>query len=1118
MSNSIRNILLIEDNIADVELIREMLNEVEGSYALTEAGRLSSGLKILKEDAFDIILLDLELPDSSGIDTFLTILDQASDVPVIILTVFADEKLAAEAISQGGQDYLIKGRIDSILLERSIRYAIDRKRSEAKLRRMSRRTELILETAGEGILGLDTEGTIIFLNNAAAAMLGYTTDEVIGKNCLIMFHHSTLGGIPYPAEKCPVDAAFRHDSDQYGEEVFWRKDGSSFPVYFTSRPLYEENKRIGAVVTFRDISERKRAEEALRESEERFRQMADAMPQLVWTADHDGRVDYYNKRVNEFEGFELKPDGSWHWQPVLHPDDLEPTNRVWQHALETGSIYEIEHRVRKRDGAYHWYLSRGEPVRDNAGRIIKWYGTATNINAFKLAQEALRESEERFRTAFENAATGRVLTGTDGRFIRTNKSFCEMLGYSEEEIASLDFASLTHPDDLEISRETVRALLTGERELQRFEKRYLHKDGHTVWTLVSTFLFRDQMNQPLYFITDILDITERKKVEEQLKRAKELSDALNRINTVIHSTLDLDAIMQRVVVEAAQAIHVEASSIGLFEGPAFVMRYMHNMPQDLMGQRLTSDSVRGVYCAALAKDVVASNEVSQDNRVNVWFWRKYGIKSLMIAPLILREQVIGALTFYSISKALVFTDIHIDFARKLTTSLSLALENSRLFNDRKKMEEEMRQMAHHDPLTGLPNRRLFMDIMKVELNQANRHRKKMAILFLDLDRFKEVNDTLGHEAGDLILKEAASRLGTAVRKSDTIARIGGDEFNVILADIVRPEDIADIARKIVEAFRKPYRIMGHDLHSTTSIGISVYPDDSEETDTLLKYADIAMYNAKENGRNKYQFYNVSINFRSLERMRLENMLHRSLELGEMQVFYQPLVNIRTQRIVCAETLARWQHPYKGLLEAKEFIPAAEETGFISAIDEWTLKKACRQVRAWRNSGLSSVCVTVNLSARQFQNPHLVERVTSILHETGTPPSCLDIEITESTAMSNVEDTAVRLKQLAEMGIHISIDDFGTGYSSLSRLKRLPIKRLKIDQSFIRDISGDPDDKTIVRAVTAMAHNMNIIVVAEGVETEEQLEFLRKTGCDEMQGFLFSKPLPAEKFRELMSKR
>jgi len=608
----------------------------------------------------------------------------------------------------------------------------------------------------------------------------------------------------------------------------------------------------------------------------------------------------------------------------------------------------------------------------------------------------------------------------------------------------------------------------------------------------------------------------RKQAEETIRKAKELSDALNSLGNVIYSTLDIEIIMKKVVVEAAQAIGADGSSIGLFQGDSIVITYMYNMPRDFSGQHLSPDEAKDIHYAASVRDAVVFNSATPDDRINVYFWDHFGIRSMLAAPLIIRDKVIGVICFYCFSSAFSFTEIYVDFVRKLSKAISVALENVGLYEDRRRMEEKISHLAHHDELTGLPNRRLFASLLTLELAQSRRYKQKMAIFFLDLDQFKDINDTLGHAAGDELLKDVADRLKSTIRESDTVARIGGDEFNIMLPNIGHVEDIADIARKIVECFQKPFMIAGHELHMTTSIGISIYPDDGAGIDALLRNADIAMYHAKKEGRNTYQFYNPEINVRSVERIRLDNWLRNSIKRGELSVYYQPQVDIKTGKIVCAEALVRWRHPGMGLLDAAQFIPLAEETGFVTVIDEWVLQTVCAQARSWQDAGLTTGCLTVNMSARLLQSTELVDKVSRILGETEVLPDFIHLEITESMAMKNIGRTAARLKELSDMGIRIYIDDFGIGYSSLNYLKRLPIDCLKIDKSFIQDIAIDSDDRAIISAVTAMAHKMKIKVIAEGVETEEQLSFLRLAGCDEMQGFLYSRALPAEEFEELIT--
>lgn len=438
-------------------------------------------------------------------------------------------------------------------------------------------------------------------------------------------------------------------------------------------------------------------------------------------------------------------------------------------------------------------------------------------------------------------------------------------------------------------------------------------------------------------------------------------------------------------------------------------------------------------------------------------------------------------------------------------------------SERKRLEEAVRHQAYHDALTGLPNRMLFMDRLSLELSLAKRERRRVAVLVVDLDRFKGINDSLGHPIGDRLLQEIAERLSACVRQSDTVARIGGDEFALLLPALTHAEGAAVIAEKAVTSIEKPLLVGRHELRVSASIGISMYPDDGQTAETLLKHADIAMYHVKGQGRNNFQFYNAAMNLRTLERLLLESSLRRTIERGErggrgeLLLYYQPRIDLDTHRIVCAEALVRWKHPELGILGPLQFIPVAEETGLISRLDEWVLRAVCSQIKAWRQAGHPPPRVAVNISAYQFLQPRFTDMLGGVLCDAGIEPQSLEIEITENAAMRDIERATPLLSRLTEQGITFALDDFGAGYSSLGHLKRLPIQRLKIDKSFIRGIIVGRDDREIVNAVVALAHSLKMKVVAEGVETKEQAVFLQRAGCDEAQGFLLGEPLPAEGF-------
>lgn len=435
-------------------------------------------------------------------------------------------------------------------------------------------------------------------------------------------------------------------------------------------------------------------------------------------------------------------------------------------------------------------------------------------------------------------------------------------------------------------------------------------------------------------------------------------------------------------------------------------------------------------------------------------------------------------------------------------------------SERHAAQEHIRQLAYFDPLTGLPNRRLLQDRAEQALVSAEREGKRVALLFVDLDHFKTINDSLGHSSGDQLLSKVAQRLLGCVRRMDTVSRLGGDEFVVLLGEATL-EGTSEVARKILEVVACPCQIEQHQLGVTPSLGISLFPQDGGDFETLLKHADTAMYRAKESGRNTYRFFASEMNVAALERLQLENGLRQGLERGEFVLHYQPQINLASGRIIGAEALVRWLHPQTGLVSPGKFIPVAEISGLIVPIGEWVLREACRQNRSWQDAGLPPISIAVNISSVQFRGGQLEESVRSVLADSGLPPEFLELELTEGIVMGNADETVDILRRLSATGVKLAIDDFGTGYSSLSYLKRFPIDKLKIDQSFVRDIVSDPDDWAIATAVISLGHSLRLAVIAEGVEHAEQLEMLRIQGCDEVQGYYFSVPLPADEFAELL---
>ncbi len=577
----------------------------------------------------------------------------------------------------------------------------------------------------------------------------------------------------------------------------------------------------------------------------------------------------------------------------------------------------------------------------------------------------------------------------------------------------------------------------------------------------------------------------------ELAYIQELQTALRDRDLALNTSQRNLYLAERVIENSLEGIMItDPDAVIVSINPAFT-RLTGYTAQEAVGRRpslLSSGRHDGEFYAALWRRL----ETVGHWHGEIWNRRKNGeiYPELMTITAISDKD--GRLTNY----AALFSDI----------------------SELKENEERIKHLAYYDPLTGMPNRRLFEDRLQVALAHAHRNKMQLAVMFVDLDRFKRINDTLGHEMGDQLLMEVSRRLYDCLREDDTVARMGGDEFVVLLSEVSMPDDAAYIARRITAALTQPMRLAEQELVVTASVGISIYPEDGRTASTLIKNADTAMYRAKESGRNGYQMYAPAMNARTLEHLALESALHKALERGELCLHYQPLAAPGTHEVVAAEALLRWNHPDLGLVPPADFIPLAEDTGLIIPVGEWVLAEACRQLRQWQVLGRGDINVAVNISARQFRDPAFVPMVQRVVVGAGIEPARLTLELTESMLMDEALDTIRLLSRLHDMGFAVAMDDFGTGYSSLSYLKRFPIDILKIDRVFIRDIERSEDDAAIVSAIIRLAHSLRLEVVAEGVETAEQLEFLQREGCDLLQGYYFSRPLDAAGFTELLHRR
>jgi diguanylate cyclase (GGDEF)-like protein len=527
------------------------------------------------------------------------------------------------------------------------------------------------------------------------------------------------------------------------------------------------------------------------------------------------------------------------------------------------------------------------------------------------------------------------------------------------------------------------------------------------------------------------------------------------------------------------------------------------------GRGLTGTSFR-------TKRACIMNDFLTDQRTTHWHGlaSKGGTRSGASFPLLKGDQSVGVLLFLS-SERNTFTPGLVELLARLAENVSFALDNFDRDAEKKKAEEQIKYLATHDVLTGLPNRASFNQLMEFSIKSARRNNRKCAILFIDLDRFKVINDSLGHAAGDALLIEVGHRLRSCVRESDVTIRLGGDEFIVMLNEVSDNEQAAKVARKVLAAISPSFTLSGQECNTTASIGIAMFPADGTDVETLTKNADLAMYLAKEDGKNNFRFYTKGVKTPSIERLMLETSLRHALERDQFSLHYQPKVDLFTGQITGVEALLRWMHPTLGLLPPMQFIPLAEETGLIVPIGRWVLKEACAQNMAWQSQGLHAVSMAVNISPRQFVDENLLSDIDDALVRSGMPPALLQLEVTESMVMQNIQRATKLLDEVQSRGIRLAIDDFGTGYSSMSLMKQFPIDTIKIDRSFVRDLPDDSEDKAIAQAIISMGKALGMTVVAEGVENAEQETFLRNLACDEMQGFLFSKPVTPEEIASLL---
>jgi diguanylate cyclase (GGDEF)-like protein/PAS domain S-box-containing protein len=968
------------------------------------------------------------------------------------------------------------------------------------------------------------------------------------------------------------------------ESVLMSKDGTRIPCLFTGvRVVVNDQPCVLGIAA--DLRKLRHAEESLRLSEEDYRSLVDTIPEIVWKADWEGHVSLVGRKVETMLGYstaEIYQQGDSLWYNSVHIDDRERVRQAFESLIKEGTPYDIECRVRRKNGEWFWAHDRAAVTCDRNGTRVAT-GLLSDITERKAAEEALHK----LASIVEFSQDAIVGKNMDGEITSWNRAAEQMYGYTTAEAVGRHLSFLLPADKQAETRVLMERIGRGQ-PIECLETQRLTKGGSILDVSLSISPIKDGSGQVTGASAIARDITVRKRADEQLRLlSAALEAAANAIvitnyeGTIVwvnpaftsmtgYSKEEALGQNSRLLKSGEQAESYYASlwstisSGKVWNGEIVNKRkdgttYTEAMTITPVTRDVSNPANR--YFIAIKQDVTERKQIEQalrqaeenyraifEDAVIGIFQSTPGERYINVNPAMAHmlgyespHELVASITDISqqvyadpndreelkrlLKEQGMVKNFECAVYRKDGSKMWFSANVRAVFKDgvlvgyegtneditaRKVAEERVQFLAYYDALTGLPNRTLFRDRLAKALAGARRQEYRVAILFLDLDRFKDINDSLGHSVGDLLLQEVAERLKTWGREQDTVARLGGDEFLIMLTDVENVPDAAVTAQRLIDAMTTEFVVQGHSLKVSCSIGISIFPEHGEDGETLINRADAAMYSAKDYGRNHFRFFTEDMNAQAVERLTLENSLRLALEKKELFLMYQPQMQIATGRITGLEALLRWQHPDLGLVPPDKFIRIGENSGLILPIGEWVLRTACSQARKWQDEGLPPVRVAVNVSAIQFRQKNFCELVRRVLHETGLAPQYLELELTESLLLSNADLMLSVVQELTAMGLTLAIDDFGTGYSSFAYLRQFRISKLKIDRVFIRDVAVNPDDAAITTAIISMAKSLRLKVIAEGVENEAQMSFLRAHHCDEIQGYYFSKPLAVDK--------
>ena len=943
----------------------------------------------------------------------------------------------------------------------------ERKHMEDELRRSEEKYRTILENIEDGYSELDLRGNFIFFNEALYRIQGYPKEELIKKNYRDLMDEENAKKIFAIYNKVFTTG----ESEKEVPYEIITKSGDRRHLETSITPMKDASGRIFAFRGIvRDRTERRQAEETLRQSEEKYRNILESIQEGYFELDLAGNYTFVNGANGRFLGYTKEELVGMNFRQHTNEETAKKLYQPYRELYLTGKpIKALEVKAIRKDGTKVIYETSISLIRDSEGKPIGFRGVSRDITERKQAEETISHSEERYRTIIEQMEDGYFEIDFNGKFTFVNDAECNNLGYKREELIGMNhrlYADKKNSKALIIL--FIEVYKTGI-PIKAYALELTKKDGTKSYNEISVSLIRNSKGEPIGFRGIARNVTERKLMEESLRQSEE---------------------RYRTIIEELKEWYFETDIAGN-------ITYFNDIFANVLG--FSRKELTGLNFRSFIKKEDSDSVYRLFNQV---FKTGQSTKNFPY-EFISTDGTVTSAEFSVFPKQ--------DKEGKVCGFRGVGHD----ITARKRAEEKIKYMATHDSLTGLPNRLMFSQLLNHAIKSARRYTRQFAVLFIDLDRFKVINDTLGHEAGDQLLQEIAMRLKQTLRAVDVVARLGGDEFVILIEEISDSSQVATVSHNILTTIIKPITIMGQECHITASIGISVFPKDAEDEQSLMKNADMAMYLAKEKGKNNYQFYSEDIQSKSLERLSIETNLRFALERNELSLHYQAKLDFKTNAITGVKALLRWQNPYLGSVTPTQFIPVAEESGLIIPIGRWVMRTACAQNVAWQQQGLPAVCMAVNLSLRQLTDDNLIDDIRTALNDSGMAPNLLELEITESMVMHNPTRMIAVLAKIKNLGVRLAIDDFGTGYSSLAQIKHFPIDTLKVDRSFIHNIPQDAEDKAITEAIIAMGKTLSLTVVAEGVETVEQMNFLSDHSCDEMQGFYFSKPIAPEQFADLL---